>query len=100
MTSRQRAGVFDDTFQHVLDWGFGFCINSNRHGRETVPYGYGRFCSEETFGHSGAQSSCAFADPAHNLVVAWAFNGMPGERRHQLRARDLNSAIYQDLDLA
>ena len=100
LTTRQRVGMFDHTFQHVLDWGLGFLINSNRYGRETVPYGYGRHCSEDTFGHSGSQCCAAFADPAHGLVVAWVFNGMPGERIHQKRARELNSVIYEDLDLA
>jgi CubicO group peptidase (beta-lactamase class C family) len=100
LTSRARVGMFDDSFRHVLDWGLGFHTDSNRYGKETTPYGYGRFCSEETFGHSGAQSSCAFADPAHGLVVAWVCNGMPGEPRHQSRARELNSAIYQDLGIA
>jgi CubicO group peptidase (beta-lactamase class C family) len=99
LTGRRRGGLFDDTFRHTIDWGLGFCVNSNRYGRESVPYGYGRFCSEATFGHSGSQSSSAFADPAHGLVVAWSCNGMPGEHRHQRRARDLNSAIYQDLQL-
>ena len=99
LTSRQRVGMFDQTFRHVIDWGFGFIINSNRHGAETVPYGYGGFASDQTFGHSGAQSSCGFADPEHDLVVVWIFNGMPGERPHQKRARELNSAVYQDLQL-
>jgi CubicO group peptidase (beta-lactamase class C family) len=65
-----------------------------------VPYGYGRHCSEETFGHSGCQSSAAFADPMYGLVAAWVFNGMPGERLHQQRAREVNTMIYEDLDLA
>jgi CubicO group peptidase (beta-lactamase class C family) len=100
LTSRQRTGMFDDTFRHLLDWGMGFSIDSNRYGKETTPYGYGRFCSDETFGHSGSQSSCAFADPVNGLVVAWVCNGIPGENRHQVRARELNSAIYQDLAIA
>ena len=99
LTSRQRRGQFDHTFKHVIDWGLGFIVNSNQYGSETVPYGYGRHCSAETFGHSGSQSSSAFADPAHGLVAAWVCNGMPGERRHQKRARELNSAIYEDLKL-
>jgi CubicO group peptidase (beta-lactamase class C family) len=100
LTKPRRVGLFDETFRHILDWGLGFCINSNRYGRETVPYGYGRFCGAESFGHGGAQSTCAFADPEHDLVVAWAFNGLPGDPAHQRRARELNSAIYQDLQLA
>ena len=99
-TRRHRVGLFDLTFQHVIDFGLGFIVNSNRYGMETVPYGYGRYASDEAFGHSGAQSSCAFADPAHDLVVAWSCNGLPGERLHQRRAREINSAIYEDLELA
>jgi CubicO group peptidase (beta-lactamase class C family) len=98
-TRRHRIGMFDHTFQHVIDFGLGFIVNSNRYGVETVPYGYGRHASEETFGHSGAQSSCAFADPARQLVVAWSCNGLPGERLHQRRAREINAAIYEDLGL-
>ena len=100
LTQRSRSGMFDDTFQQVIDWGLGFAIDSKRYGREMVSYGFGRHASDETFGHGGAQSSCAFADPAHGLVVAWAFNGLPGERPHQHRAHDLNSAIYEDLNLS
>jgi CubicO group peptidase (beta-lactamase class C family) len=100
LTARQRVGLFDDTFQQVIDWGLGFAIDSKRYGREMVSYGYGRFASDDTFGHGGSQSSCAFADPREGLAVAWAFNGCPGERRHQHRAHELNSAIYQDLGLA
>jgi CubicO group peptidase (beta-lactamase class C family) len=99
-TRRHRVGLYDQTFFHAIDFGLGFLINSNRYGVETVPYGYGRHASERTFGHSGAQSSCGFADPEHDLVVAWVANGMPGEKLHQHRARELNSAIYKDLDLA
>jgi CubicO group peptidase (beta-lactamase class C family) len=98
-TRPHRVGMFDHTFQHIVDFGLGFVLNSNRYGVETVPYGYGRHASEAAFGHSGAQSSCAFADPAHQLVVAWSCNGMPGERAHQKRAREINSAIYEELGL-
>jgi CubicO group peptidase (beta-lactamase class C family) len=99
-TARHRVGLFDETFQHTLDWGLGFLLDSNRYGADTVPYGYGSHSSEETFGHGGSQSSSAFADPKHGLVVAWICNGMPGEKLHQVRARDLNTALYEDLGLA
>lgn len=98
MTSRQRTGMFDETFQFRMDCGFGFILNSNR-DRVQMPYGYGRHASRETFGHSGNQSSCAFCDPLHQLVVAWACNGLPGERAHQQRQRAINNAIYEDLEL-
>jgi CubicO group peptidase (beta-lactamase class C family) len=97
MTSRQRQGMFDQTFKHVMDWGLGLIIDSNRYGADTVPYGYGRYCSPETFGHSGSQSSVGFADPARGLAVGVVFNGMPGERKHQARIKAVNEAIYMDL---
>ena len=99
MVSRQRAGMFDETFQFKMDWGLGFILNSNRDGFQ-MPYGYGRHASRDTFGHSGNQSSCAFADPHHKLVVAWVCNGLPGERKHQQRQRAIHNAIYEDLGLA
>jgi len=99
LTSRHRAGMFDRTFQHTMDWGLGFIIDSNQYGVDTVPYGYGRHCSQKTFGHSGCQSSCAFADPERGLVVAWVSNGTPGEERHGQRQRAINTAIYEDLSL-
>jgi len=99
MTARQRVGMFDETFQFKMDWGLGFILNSNRDGFQ-MPYGYGRHASCDTFGHSGNQISCAFADPQHQLVVAWACNGMPGERKHQQRQRAINNAIYEDLGFA
>lgn len=100
LVARRRIGRFDQTFRHIIDWGLGFIVNSNQYGSETLPYSFGRHASTETFGHGGAQSSSAFCDPKSHLVVAWAFNGMPGEVRHNRRGRELNSAIYEDLGLA
>ena len=37
------------------------------------------------------------ADPAHELVVTVAFNGMPGEPQHNLRIKKLMTALYEDL---
>jgi CubicO group peptidase (beta-lactamase class C family) len=100
LTTPQRIGLYDHTFRHEMDWGLGFIINSAKYGVETVPYGYGRHASEDTFGHSGSQSSCAFADPAHGLAVAIVWNGMPGEPKHQKRQRETLTALYEDLGLA
>ncbi len=99
LTARHRTGLFDHTFQHVVDWGLGFIVDSNRYGADTVPYGFGRHSSPRTFGHGGAQSSSSFADPEHGLVVAWVMNGTPGEPRHQQRQRAVNGALYEDLGL-
>ncbi len=99
MTRRQRETVYDHSFLHVIDWGLGLIIDSKRYGIEAVPYGYGRHASEQTFGHSGNQSSVLLIDPPHQLVLALAFNGMPGERPHQRRIKPLLEAIYEDLGL-
>jgi CubicO group peptidase (beta-lactamase class C family) len=96
-TSAQRKGLYDLTFRHDIDWGFGFLVNTN--GHRPVPYGYGKHASAETFGHGGAQSTSAYADPAHGLVVAWTCNGMPGEIIHQRRAHQINTLIYEELGL-
>lgn len=98
-TRRHRVGLLDETFQHKMDWGLGFIVNSNHYGDRTVPYSFGTLCSPETFGHGGFQSSCGYADPACQLVVAVILNGTPGEARHSKRIRMINTAIYEDLDL-
>ena len=100
MTARHRVGEFDRTLGHVVDFGLGVIVDSNRYGADTVPYGFGPHCSPRTFGHGGSQSSMAFCDPENGLVVAWATNGMCGEPKHQNRNRAINAAIYEDLGLA
>ncbi|MEM9555647.1 MAG: serine hydrolase domain-containing protein [Acidobacteriota bacterium] len=110
MTTPQRVGLRDLTFKATLDWGLGFITDSKHYlagdgGRAddpaaNLPYGYGRHASRRTFGHSGFQSSTAFADPEHDLVVVAAVNGQPGEERHRRRFRHLAEAIYEDLGLA
>lgn len=99
MCTRQRAGMLDQTFKQTLDWGLGVMIDSKQYVGEHA-YGFGPHASPDTFGHSGNQSSCAFADPNFGLVVAWTCNGMPGEAKHQARASAINRAIYEDLTLA
>jgi CubicO group peptidase (beta-lactamase class C family) len=100
MTARQRQGMYDETFKHVMDWGLGLILNSTRYGADTVPYGYGPYASDAAFGHSGSQSSVAFGDPEHGLAVAIITNGMPGEQKHQRRIRQLCGAVYEDLGLS
>ncbi|MBI1347402.1 serine hydrolase [bacterium] len=99
ITRRHRIGQFDLTFQHKVDFGLGFVIDSNTYGAATVPYGYGKYASPDTFGHGGAQSSQGFYDPQRDLIVAYVFNGRPGEPQHNRRCRQLNEAIYEDLGL-
>ena len=100
IVSPHRVGMYDHTFRHVMDWGLGFIVNSARYGRDSVPYGFGPHASDRTFGHSGHQSTVAFADRENGLVVALVCNGMPGEIKHHVRMREILAAIYEDLGLA
>lgn len=99
LTARHRAGMYDHTFKHVLDFGLGFVLNSNQYGIETVPYGYGPHASPRTFGHSGMQSSCAFADPENDVAFAIVFNGTPGEAAHDQRIREVLTMMYEELGI-
>jgi CubicO group peptidase (beta-lactamase class C family) len=92
-------GQRDRTFGHPADFGYGFYLHPDKYGKGKSSYGYGQYASETSFGHSGAQSSCGFYDPEEDLIVTWVVDGMPGEPKHQRRARAINEAIYRDLEL-
>ena len=100
MTSPHRVGEKDATFQHIVDFGLGVIVNSSQHGVATLPYGFGTTASAATYGHGGSQCSIGFCDREHDLVVAWTFNGRPGEGQHQRRNLSINEAIYADLEIA
>jgi len=99
LIARHRVGMMDQTFQFVMDWGLGFILDSNRPGEDDMPYGYGPYASLRTFGHGGHQCSAGLCDPEHGLVVAFVFNGKPGETKHHERRGALMRAIYEDLGL-
>lgn len=99
LTARHRAGMFDQTFKQVIDWGLGFIINSSIYGAPIVPYGYGPHASPRTFGHGGSRSTSAFADPEIGLTVVIIYHGMPDEDRHSQRVHAAAAAIYEDLGL-
>lgn len=91
ISARHRVGMFDQTFGIVCDWGLGFGIDSSSHGRHS---------SRRVFGHGGMQSSMAYCDPEHGLVVAIQTNGMPGTEKHYLRMAAISEAIYEDAGLS
>jgi hypothetical protein len=72
-------------------WGLGFVVDPRR---------FGEPCSTAVFGHPGLQSVTAFADPAHDLVVAFAANGLPEIHVDFARQRMIVNAIYDELALA
>ncbi len=99
MCARHRAGLEDETFGVVIDWGLGVMVNSWQYGQRAAPYGYGDSASLRAFGHGGSQSSVAFADPEAGLAAVVIFNGMAGEAGHHRRTQPVMNALYEDLGL-
>ncbi len=98
MTARQRVGMVDQTFGHVMDWGLGLILNSAEYrDLATLPYNFGPGASRDTFGHGGAQSSIAFADPQQNIVVVIILNGQPGEPKHHQRMTPILAGVWEDI---
>jgi CubicO group peptidase (beta-lactamase class C family) len=93
LTTGPELPRMDQTFKRPMRFHLGFLFDSKQPGESWHSYGYGRRASPLTFGHGGNQCSVAFADPARQLVVALAFNGMPGDLLHQQRLRDLLDAL-------
>ncbi|MGO9872412.1 MAG: serine hydrolase domain-containing protein [Acidimicrobiia bacterium] len=91
ISARHRTEMVDETFGVVMDWGLGLVVDS---------YATGRYSSRRAFGHGGHQSSVAFCDPVHDLVVAVVCNGMPGRDRHSARLDAIASAVYVDAGIA
>jgi CubicO group peptidase (beta-lactamase class C family) len=91
VTARHRVGLFDETFHCQCDWGLGFAVDN---------YAMGRHASSRAFGHGGALSAYAFADPEHDVVVVVQTNGMCASDDHYHRLDDVMTAVYVDLGLA
>jgi CubicO group peptidase (beta-lactamase class C family) len=91
ISARHRTEMLDETYGVVMDWGLGLVVDW---------YATGRYSSRRAFGHGGHQSSVAFCDPEHDLVVAVVCYGMPGRERHSARLDAISSAVYIDLGIA
>jgi CubicO group peptidase (beta-lactamase class C family) len=90
ITARHRVGMFDETMRVEIDWGLGFAVDT---------FAMGRHASPRAFGHGGALSSQATADPEHDLVAILQTNGMCANDDHYQRLADFNTALYVDLGL-
>jgi len=97
MLSRVRRDQLDATFGQVVDFGLGVILNSNRHGADTVPYGFGTKAGDRALGHGGARSSMAFADPDHGFTAAVFLNGRVPETEHQPRMRKILDQLRSEL---
>jgi CubicO group peptidase (beta-lactamase class C family) len=91
ISARHRTEMVDEGYGVVMDWGLGVVVDW---------YATGRYSSRRAFGHGGHQSSVAFCDPEHDLVVAVVCNGMPGRERHGARLDAISSAVYVDVGIA
>jgi CubicO group peptidase (beta-lactamase class C family) len=87
----------DATLAHVVDFGLGVILNSNAYGADTVPYGFGTRAGAGTFGHGGARSSIAFADPEFGFTAAVFLNGRVPEVEHQPRMRMILDLLRSEL---
>ncbi|HXY91472.1 MAG TPA: serine hydrolase domain-containing protein [Acidimicrobiia bacterium] len=90
ISARHRVGLYDETFHCECDWGLGFAVDN---------FAMGRHASPRAFGHGGALSSYAFADPEHDLAVAVQTNGMCASDEHYQRLDDVMTALYLDLGI-
>ncbi len=90
LTRVHREGLIDELLNADTSFGLGFVADPRR---------FGEPCSQSAFGHPGMQSVIALADPAHDLVIAFAANGMPDVYRDVARQRAVVGAVYQQLGL-
>jgi CubicO group peptidase (beta-lactamase class C family) len=98
---RPPEGGWDESLGRIVHWGLGLRINGRMAlGAGSAASELGRHASPGSFGHGGFRSTLAFADPDHGLVVAMAFNSLPGACQHRRRTRGVVEAVYRDLGLA
>ncbi|HTO06220.1 MAG TPA: serine hydrolase domain-containing protein [Myxococcota bacterium] len=90
-------GVSDRGLGLTLNRGLGFVLDSKEHGPGSA--WYGPRSSPRAFGHAGFGCSVAFADPAHDLAVALAWNGFVSEPENRARIAPVLEAVYDDLGL-
>lgn len=82
----------DEVLGRRCTFGLGFMV-------DLVDHGFDRCVSDRAFGHSGFHgTSFAMADPAHDLAVAVAWNGVvDGDLGVHVRRNAVLRALYQDI---
>ncbi len=74
-------------------WGLGWGLRDSR-----VWNYFGNLCSAETFGHTGATGTVAWADPATKTVCVILTNQMVGEGRLLRRVSNVVAAAMQNAE--
>jgi CubicO group peptidase (beta-lactamase class C family) len=97
MVRPTREGKLDATFGQIVDFGLGVMLHRSSHDPATVPYGFGSLAGQGAFGHGGARSSIAFADPTAGFTAAVFLNGRVPETEHQPRMRTVLDLLRSEL---
>ena len=90
-TRAHRVGMRDELQGVDVDWSLGFAVDSVLGGAHA---------GRRSFGHGGAQSSFALADPESGVVIAFAATHKPGTSEHYARAIRIADAVFEDLGRA
>ena len=69
ITARHRCGMHDASWDRAGLEPWFYSRLPRAPWRCHAPYGYGRYASPRTFGHSGFRTTTAFCDPDHAVVV-------------------------------
>jgi CubicO group peptidase (beta-lactamase class C family) len=94
MIRPQRPSFFEEA--PLIDFGLGLTLESRRHGDEYAYYG--TYSTARSFGHQGHGSSpMAYADPEHELVLAFNGNGLPGFAPGRAIWHRVSDAVYREL---
>jgi hypothetical protein len=95
---RSRAPLEEGLREHRWSGSsLGVILNASRQGADTVPYGFGKKAGDRAFGHGGARSSIAFADPDHAFTAAIFLTGRVPETEHQPRMRAILDLLRSEL---
>ncbi len=84
----------DSYIKTQMRWAYGFHLGGGAAADPSRPSGMGRQSTERTFGHFGQASCMAWADPDHELVVAFTCNRLISNRDADLRWAQLSEAVW------
>lgn len=90
LCARHRVGFWDEHWSGFVSWGLGVIVDG---------WMFGTRCSPNTVGHIGFNTTFFTVDPAANVVVAGAANGLCGTRLSVARDHGVTDGVYDDLEI-